>query len=53
MTPGGYDPTYNPHLNDGSHDTLDVDRDAFDRQWLVFMRHHPDLYLLSRKLRET
>lgn len=41
----------NAHLLDGSHDRLDDSERVSSEAWLTFMRHHPDLHLLSHRIR--
>lgn len=37
----------------GEHDRLSETERVRDETWLAFLRHHPDLYVLARKIRRT
>lgn len=35
----------------GEHDRLGSDERIKDAEWLTFLRHHPDLHVMSRRIR--
>jgi hypothetical protein len=40
------------HLLPGAHDRLEPDERIKDEFWLAFLRHHPDLHIMSRRVRK-
>jgi hypothetical protein len=35
----------------GVHDRLPADERLKDAEWLTFLRHHPDLHVMARRIR--